>query len=63
MFDQPAQMHRLLDMLARSVTAYLNARIAACVQAVMVFDTWGGAGRRATIKNFPCATCRKSSRV
>ena len=42
MFDQPAQMHRLLDMLARSVTAYLNAQIAAGVQAVMVFDTWGG---------------------
>jgi len=42
MFDQPAQMHRLLDVLARSVTAYLNAQIAAGVQAVMVFDTWGG---------------------
>ena len=42
MFDMPAQMHRLLDVLARSVTAYLNAQIAAGVQAVMVFDTWGG---------------------
>ncbi len=42
MFDHPAQMHRLLDVLARSVTAYLNAQIAAGVQAVMVFDTWGG---------------------
>ena len=26
MFDEPAIMHRLLDVLARSVTAYLNAR-------------------------------------
>ncbi len=42
MFDHPAQMHRLLDVLAQSVTAYLNAQIAAGVQAVMVFDTWGG---------------------
>ncbi len=43
MFDEPATLHRLLDVLARSVTAYLNAQIAAGVQAVMVFDTWGGA--------------------
>ena len=42
MFDDPAAMHRLLDVLARSVTTYLNAQIAAGVQAVMVFDTWGG---------------------
>lgn len=42
MFDEPATLHRLLDVLARSVTAYLNAQIAAGVQAVMVFDTWGG---------------------
>jgi uroporphyrinogen decarboxylase len=42
MFDQPKIMHQLLDVLARSVTAYLNAQIAAGAQAVMVFDTWGG---------------------
>jgi len=42
MFDDPAAMHRLLDVLARSVTTYLNAQIAAGAQAVMVFDTWGG---------------------
>ena len=42
LFDQPAQMHKLLDLLARSVTVYLNAQIAAGAQAVMVFDTWGG---------------------
>ncbi len=42
MFDQPALMRQLLDVLARSVTAYLNAQIAAGVQAVMIFDTWGG---------------------
>jgi uroporphyrinogen decarboxylase len=42
MFDQPKLMHQLLDVLARSVTTYLNAQIAAGAQAVMVFDTWGG---------------------
>jgi uroporphyrinogen decarboxylase len=35
-------MHILLDKLAISVAAYLNAQIAAGAQAVMLFDTWGG---------------------
>jgi uroporphyrinogen decarboxylase len=43
LFDQPKVMHQLLDVIARSVTAYLNAQIAAGAQAVMIFDTWGGA--------------------
>ena len=42
MYDQPALMHQLLDKLAQSVAAYLNAQIAAGAQAVMLFDTWGG---------------------
>ena len=42
MFDQPQLMHALLAKLAASVTAYLNAQIAAGAQAVMIFDTWGG---------------------
>lgn len=42
MFDEPAQMHVLLDKLAASVSSYLNAQIAAGAQAVMIFDTWGG---------------------
>jgi len=42
MFDQPELMHRLLDVLARAVTAYLNAQVAAGAQALMLFDTWGG---------------------
>ncbi|OGI48243.1 MAG: uroporphyrinogen decarboxylase [Candidatus Muproteobacteria bacterium RIFCSPHIGHO2_12_FULL_60_33] len=42
MFDQPALMHRLLDVLADAVTAYLNAQVAAGAQALMLFDTWGG---------------------
>ena len=42
MYDQPEAMHQLLDTLARSVSAYLNAQIEAGAQAVMIFDTWGG---------------------
>jgi len=40
--DDPKLLHELLDILARSVTLYLNAQIAAGVQVVMIFDTWGG---------------------
>jgi len=42
MFEQPNLMHTMLDKLAQSVAAYLNAQIAAGAQAIMVFDTWGG---------------------
>jgi uroporphyrinogen decarboxylase len=42
MYEVPAVLHRLLDVLARSTILYLNAQIAAGAQAVMVFDTWGG---------------------
>jgi uroporphyrinogen decarboxylase len=43
LFDDPATAHQLLDVLTRSTIAYLNAQIEAGAQAVMVFDTWGGA--------------------
>jgi len=42
MYEAPRELHRLLDLLARSTIVYLNAQIAAGAQAVMVFDTWGG---------------------
>jgi uroporphyrinogen decarboxylase len=42
MYESPRELHRLLDLLARSTILYLNAQIAAGAQAVMVFDTWGG---------------------
>jgi uroporphyrinogen decarboxylase len=42
MFDQPAILHHILDVLADSVIEYLNAQIEAGAQAVQIFDTWGG---------------------
>ena len=39
--DPPA-MHRLLEVVCESVIAYLRAQHAAGVQALQVFDTWGG---------------------
>ena len=41
-YSRPADAHALLDKLARSVAAYLSAKIAAGAQAVQIFDTWGG---------------------
>jgi uroporphyrinogen decarboxylase len=43
MFDRPDLMHRLLDKVTTAVSAYLNAQIDAGAQALMIFDTWGGA--------------------
>lgn len=42
MFSSSKDMHTLLDKLARSVAAYLNAQIEAGAQALQLFDTWGG---------------------
>jgi uroporphyrinogen decarboxylase len=42
-YNQPELMHQLLDKLADSVIAYLNAQILSGAQAVQIFDTWGGA--------------------
>ncbi|MGH8397190.1 MAG: uroporphyrinogen decarboxylase [Gammaproteobacteria bacterium] len=42
LYAEPDTLHKLLDVLARSVTVYLNAQIDAGAQTVMLFDTWGG---------------------
>ncbi|WP_111642689.1 uroporphyrinogen decarboxylase [Marinimicrobium alkaliphilum] len=51
-YDQPEVMHQLLDTLAQSVTAYLNAQIESGAQAVQIFDTWGGALSHAAYQEF-----------
>jgi uroporphyrinogen decarboxylase len=43
LYGAPRELHRLLDVITRATLAYLNAQVAAGAQAVMVFDTWGGA--------------------
>lgn len=52
LFDAPEQMHALLDVLADSVIAYLNAQINAGAQAIMLFDTWGGTLSPAVYREF-----------
>ncbi len=52
MYADPKALHRLLDTLAKSVAAYLNAQIEAGAQAVMIFDTWGGVLTPSTYRDF-----------
>lgn len=43
LYARPDLMERILEINAQAVAAYLNAQIEAGAQAVMIFDTWGGA--------------------
>jgi len=52
MYGEPKTLHALLDKLARTLTDYLNAQIAAGAQAVMIFDTWGGVLSPAIYREF-----------
>ncbi len=42
LYSRPDLMHRMLEINADAVAAYLNAQIDAGAQAVMIFDSWGG---------------------
>lgn len=42
-YARPDLLHRILDITTQAVIAYLNAQIQAGAQAVMIFDSWGGA--------------------
>ncbi len=52
LYSDPHSMHKLMDLLTRSITAYLNAQIDAGVQTVMIFDSWGGALSQETYQSF-----------
>jgi len=39
---RPDLLHRILDVNARAVSAYLRAQVEAGAQVAMIFDTWGG---------------------
>ena len=52
MYKEPKLMHHILEVTAQAVTAYLNAQIEAGAQAVMIFDSWGGALSHAAYHEF-----------
>ena len=43
MYKRPDLLDRILGLNAEAVATYLNAQIDAGAQAVMIFDSWGGA--------------------
>jgi uroporphyrinogen decarboxylase len=43
LYNRPDLMHHILKTNAAATAAYLNAQIDAGAQAVMIFDSWGGA--------------------
>jgi uroporphyrinogen decarboxylase len=55
MYKEPKLMHHILDVTAQAVTLYLNAQIEAGAQAVMIFDSWGGALSHAAFHEFSLA--------
>jgi len=52
LYRRPDLLHRILEVNAQAVTAYLNAQIEAGAQAVMLFDTWGGALSHSAYREF-----------
>ncbi|MES2365700.1 MAG: uroporphyrinogen decarboxylase [Pseudomonadota bacterium] len=52
LYQRPDLLHHILATNARAVTDYLNAQIEAGAQAVMIFDTWGGALSHAAYHEF-----------
>ena len=52
MYKEPKLMHHVLEITATAVTQYLNAQIEAGAQAVMIFDSWGGALSHAAYHEF-----------
>jgi uroporphyrinogen decarboxylase len=55
LYDRPDLLHHILDVTATAVTSYLNAQIESGAQAVMIFDSWGGALSHAAYREFSLA--------
>jgi uroporphyrinogen decarboxylase len=59
LYARPDLLHRILAVNAEAVTAYLNAQVAAGAQALMLFDTWGGALADAAYLEFSLAYSKR----
>jgi uroporphyrinogen decarboxylase len=51
-WNEPAALHRLLEVTTDAVIAYLSAQRAAGAQALQLFDTWGGVLAPAQYREF-----------
>lgn len=59
LYARPDLMHRILEVNADAVAAYLNAQIEAGAQAVMIFDSWGGVLADGAFQRFSLAYTRR----
>lgn len=59
MYSRPELLHHILDVNARTVTAYLNQQIEHGAQSVMIFDTWGGVLSGAAYREFSLEYMRR----
>ncbi len=59
LYARPDLMHRVLEINAEAVAAYLNAQIASGAQAVMLFDSWGGTLADGAFQTFSLAYSRR----
>ncbi|MFO1198128.1 MAG: uroporphyrinogen decarboxylase [Burkholderiaceae bacterium] len=55
LYQRPDLLHRILAVNADAVADYLNAQVAAGAQAVMIFDSWGGALADGAFQEFSLA--------
>ncbi|MCS6766124.1 MAG: uroporphyrinogen decarboxylase [Candidatus Protistobacter heckmanni] len=59
LYSRPDLMHRILEINADAVAAYLNAQVDAGAQALMIFDTWGGTLADGVYQPFSLAYMRR----
>lgn len=52
LYNEPMAMHQLLNKLAMTVETYLDEQVKAGVNALMIFDTWGGILNAQNYQNF-----------
>jgi uroporphyrinogen decarboxylase len=57
--EDPEAMTLLLDTVAQTTTDYLNAQVEAGAQAIMIFDTWGGALEADDYRRYSLASMQK----
>ena len=58
-YNNPKLAHNLLDKIADAVADYLNAKLKAGVNAVQIFDTWGGILAQDDFEEFSLQYIRK----
>ncbi|MBA3460132.1 MAG: uroporphyrinogen decarboxylase [Deltaproteobacteria bacterium] len=59
LYGDPASAHVLLDKLARTCAAFLEAQVEAGCDAVQIFDSWGGIVSPGDFREYPLRYAKK----